>query len=176
MRFALGLIRRMSDSEIKDFGRSSIQNIMNKQHPTEHGYVHLKFFIGAPGHQIEVCKKVWAKSHNRGKTWVNELIDECKRGVVSTQRPLDVRTIVSPSVLAELTRVSRDHGFKLSKEDKANAKIRDDPDTLAAAAWMKHYFSLCGDCQPNRDLEIHIEPVNKIEIYAQTCRKQDGKK
>jgi len=32
---------------------------------------------------------------------------------------------------------------------------------------MKDYFRQCGDCCPNRDGEIHIEPMCKTQIYKE---------
>jgi hypothetical protein len=31
--------------------------------------------------------------------------------------------------------------------------------------WMKNYFSLVGDCQPNKDNEINLEPCTIKSIY-----------
>lgn len=35
---------------------------------------------------------------------------------------------------------------------------------LNAVEWMKSYFDLCGDYQPNSD-EIHLDPGHLIDIY-----------
>ena len=135
--------------------------------------LHLNFCIGAPGRQIQVCKEVYAQAHKRGKTFINEVIRECKNGIVSTAQPMNVRTVVPPDVLKSLSRVGNENGFKLSKQDKANACMVDDPVTLACAAWMTDHFSLCGDHAPNREEEIQLEPVHKIRIYMEYKRDQE---
>ena len=41
-----------------DFTPGNMQHIIDCEQPTEQGFVHLNFFIGAPGHQIQICKEV----------------------------------------------------------------------------------------------------------------------
>ena len=55
---------------------------------------------------------------------------------------MNVRTVVPSDVLESLSRVGNENGFNLSKQDKANACMVDDPVTVACAAWMKDHFSL----------------------------------
>ena len=37
--------------------------------------------------------------------------------------------------------------------------------SLSCFVWLKHYFSNCGDDQPNRD-EVHLDQMFKKEVYA----------
>jgi len=46
---------------------------------------------------------------------------------------------------------------------------------LETAAYLKAYFDECGDCIPNRDGEIQIEPMDKTEIYGEYCLDCSGK-
>jgi hypothetical protein len=146
--------------------------INSEQRTTSNNFVHLNFCIGKPGHQIPVCKKIWAKAHKRGKSCVNQIIKECKENVVSTQKTLNVRTVITKEIANSLVGVCKTHGFQLSNSDKANMRIVDDSDTLHCAAWMKNHFSMCGDCIPNRNDEFHLEPVDKAEIYLEYKRDQ----
>jgi hypothetical protein len=44
------------------------------------------------------------------------------------------------------------------------------PNTVVAFdcyVWMLNYFTLMGDCQPNRDNEVHLEPIEKKEIFKE---------
>jgi len=39
--------------------------------------------------------------------------------------------------------------------------------SIACYAWMRYYFNLIGDSEPNRDGEIHLEPCTVKEIYIE---------
>jgi len=45
-------------------------------------------------------------------------------------------------------------------------------DSVACYAWMRYYFSLIGDCEPNTDGEVHLEPCNVQDIYEEYANDQ----
>jgi hypothetical protein len=55
----------------------------------------------------------------------------------------------------------------LSREQVAAILIPNSPVSLSCYAWMDDYFKLVGDAIPNKENEIHLEPVEIKEIYQE---------
>ena len=68
-----------------------------------------------------------------------------------------------------LKRIGETFGIHLSKEQVAAAKLPNSNTVLAAYGWMNEYFNLVGDMAPNRDGEIHLEPIKIVEVYNEYC-------
>jgi hypothetical protein len=58
------------------------------------------------------------------------------------------------------------HGA-LTQSQKAAMYMSPSPLQHQARAWMERYFSLCGDYQPNSNEEIHLDPIEKLEIHEE---------
>jgi hypothetical protein len=39
--------------------------------------------------------------------------------------------------------------------------------SLACYGWCRFYFSLVGDCEPNTNGELHLEPCKVVDIYKE---------
>ena len=106
--------------------------ISNGPHSTaKGGHLHLNFAIGAPGHQVKVCKEIFGQAHKRGQTFINDVIKECKIGVVNSNSQFNVRTIISPDIISSLPNFVKQHGYTFSGEDMANAHMKDNPIVLS---------------------------------------------
>jgi hypothetical protein len=46
-------------------------------------------------------------------------------------------------------------------------------ESLTCYAWMRFYFDMVGDCEPNSDGEIHLEPCSIIDIYLEYKQDQE---
>lgn len=146
---------------------------LSESAPTLNNYVHIDFTIGAPGKQLRVCKSTFAKAHGRGKTFINEIIQEVKEGVVVTQPSFGDQTTLSEETIARLLTVGEAQSIRLLPNDIGSARLRNNPNDLACQAWMQFNFAMSGDCQPNREGEIHLEPCVKNAIYNEYVRDQE---
>jgi len=57
------------------------------------------------------------------------------------------------------------HGVRLSKLQLAALQLPNTPDSLACFAWLEFHFDMVGDCIPNTDGEIHLEPTKVCDIF-----------
>jgi len=129
----------------------------------------LTYFCGGrnSSRRIEMCLNSYATLHERKKTYIYDIIQELKCGVVVSKRPLNKHTKVSTETYNSLQQKAQAYGFTATKEDIALVLLTNKPEILNCVAWMKAHFELCGDCQPNRNNEIHLEPITKSTIHSE---------
>jgi len=46
-------------------------------------------------------------------------------------------------------------------------QLSNTPESIACYGWLKFYFEMVGDCEPNTDGEIHLEPCHVKDIYLE---------
>lgn len=59
------------------------------------------------------------------------------------------------------------NNIELTKEQKAAICIPNSPTEFTCYGWMDYYFNVIGDQEPNRDGEIHLEPVHIKDIHKE---------
>jgi hypothetical protein len=127
----------------------------------------MKYLLGNYDNRIEVCKSRYSKCVSRGETFLDNLISEIKSGIVVASSPLNYRSNLSLGAIDEMKKVADKMGLSLSPEQLGTIGMSNTLEMLTLASWMKEYFHTCGDTTPNRNREIHLEPVEKKAIYEE---------
>jgi hypothetical protein len=126
----------------------------------------MKYLIGDYSKRISVCKKVYAKVICRGETFLDELIRDIKDSVESTSRPFSDRSnVYDKHEIALIMKTAGRLGIDITPEKLGTMQVHNSDKMLHLCSWFKEYFDVCGDCMPNRNGEIHLEPVVKIAVY-----------
>ena len=58
------------------------------------------------------------------------------------------------------------HNIHLSREQIGLMNLPNSFNSINMYAWMKDYFYLVGDDEPDND-EIHLDPINIVDVYNQ---------
>jgi hypothetical protein len=58
----------------------------------------------------------------------------------------------------------------LSPEQRAAILLRNNESSKTCYGWMQHFFELVGDSVPNKYGEIHLEPVDVVDIFLEYQR------
>ena len=65
--------------------------------------------------------------------------------------------------------------INLTAEQRAAILLPNTTKYKVCHSWMKRFFVLMGDAAPNRAEEIHLEPIDVVDIYLEYKRDFDGK-
>ena len=119
---------------------------------------------------IGVCRQSFVQCYSCSHSLLDDICASLKEGKVTQAPELHDKTVA----------YVYDTAFKnarneiASKSDRflncnqiAAAQIPNTIQSLSCYAWMASYFDLTGDKIPNRECEIHLEPIEKNEIYAE---------
>jgi hypothetical protein len=109
---------------------------------------------------VGVCKTAFCNAYRVSPSHVDNVMKELKGGVTNAHRAFCDKSKGSMAILPHLRRLARCYGLNLTRKQVAAAKLANSPSVLTAYAWMAHFFELVGDMAPNRDGEIHLEPVH----------------
>ena len=113
-----------------------------------------------------VCKWTFMEAWGFNESLRKVLCENIKSGVVKTAHAITDRY---SAVSGDFSKLVESCGLKdvITHPEKLNiAKL---PNTEAAHYcynWLENHFNLSGDNEPNSD-EIHLDPVDKKEIYAE---------
>ena len=167
-------ISKFRQPELKEHVRKEIEMFIALSRPRSDSYsntnLHISFYCGGRlnTNRIQMCKTSYANHFGRGKTFINDIIREIKDGVVcKLETPFNKRSKVPADILASLSQKAGVFGYHVTQEELSLAKMVDKPIIFSCVAWMREHFNLCGDCQPNRNNEIHLEPIDKLTIYKE---------
>ena len=102
------------------------------------------------------------------------MIRQIKDGVFNGSRSFNDRTRVSEEAILEAMSIhlvdsvtGQPSQGGLTVAQKASMRLNNSTEQLKAYAWMHSYFHLVGDHQPNSNEEIHLDPVDKYDIYTE---------
>lgn len=134
-----------------------------------------KFKIGRKT-KVECCRQAFRFVYGIHRDYLNVVSQELKagkKGVTSTHTDRSI-----PFPLHQDKRLRQFHDkwcemFELSptQQQEAAMKVPNSPVVLTCWAWMKYYFELVGDFEPNTVNEIHLEPTT-IESIWKTYKKE----
>jgi hypothetical protein len=65
--------------------------------------------------------------------------------------------------------MARAHKIQLNHDQIAAMEIPNTRHSLHCFGWMDRYFHNVGDCPPNSDGELHLEPITQEEIHLEYC-------
>jgi hypothetical protein len=70
----------------------------------------------------------------------------------------------------KLENVAKKFHIELSVEQRAAMLLPNTTKYKVCHSWMKRFFQLMGDAAPNRAEEIHLEPIDVVDIYIEYKR------
>ena len=76
----------------------------------------------------------------------------------------------NPVDIHKLENVAAKFHIKLSADQKAAILLPNTVKAKTCFGWMKRFFQLMGDSAPNRAEEIHLEPIDVVDIYLEYKR------
>lgn len=150
---------------VRDACRRSISNIN-----PDTGQAAMQWTVGDVDHiKIEgVCKNCMCNCYSVSSSTLDVRVQEVKKGFHSSQPILnDRRKGLDRQQLQMFRRIARVYGMHLTAKHFAAAAVPNSPACLTAYGWMVDHFNLVGDWAPNREGEIHLEPIEIVEIYAE---------
>jgi hypothetical protein len=83
-----------------------------------------------------------------------------KSNVVSSDvRPLNDRSVgVSSRNVRIVLNIAKRFGCMLDAKQRGLLRLRNGIAAINSYVWMGIFFEICGDHQPNKDEEIHLDP------------------
>jgi hypothetical protein len=150
---------------------------------TNKGNYRMKYFLGEAADRVHVCKQAFDKAYNINHTYVDELVKYHKKKViycfccnynfpnffmfqsVRLECDFNERTRFHAKEIDKLENFAAKFKITLSAEQKAAILIPNTVKHKTCYGWMKRFFQLMGDSAPNRDEEIHLEPIDVVDIY-----------
>lgn len=122
----------------------------------------------------EVCPQAFRNILDLQKSTFNNIIKQLKHGNLNGARKFNDMTKLSEECIQhaqDIILLNADTALPtndgLTLEQKAYLHLKNSPSQLKAYAYLDSYFNLVGDFQPNATEEIHLDPVEKIEIYRE---------
>ena len=76
----------------------------------------------------------------------------------------------NPVDIHKLENVAAKFHIELSADQKAAILLPNTVKAKTCFGWMKRFFQLMGDSAPNRAEEIHLEPIDVVDIYLEYKR------
>lgn len=128
-----------------------------------------KFKIGSRT-KVECCRQAFRCVYRMHRDYLNVVSQEIKAGKRNGSSSHTDRSIPFP--LNEDQRLQQFHdkwsemfGLSPTQQQEAGMVIPNTPSVLTCWAWMKYYFELVGDFEPNTVNEIHLEPTTIKSIW-----------
>jgi hypothetical protein len=154
---------------------------------TKKGHYRFRYLLGEAADQITVCKKAFDKFHGIDHTYVDRLVQYHKKKVIRLTTYLtcslinmtqSVRLVpdsheskrITAQEMRRLEIVAETFKINLTADQKAAILIPNTVKHKTCFGWMKRFFQLMGDVAPNRAEEIHLEPIDVVDIYLEYKR------
>ena len=77
---------------------------------------------------------------------------------------------IGPEELRKVERLAEKFKIVLDAEQRAAILLPNTVKAKTCFGWMKRFFQLMGDAAPNRAEEIHLEPIDVVDIYLEYKR------
>jgi len=135
------------------------------------GYLKLDWTIGTAPHQIKgICKTLFVRCYNTTRNCVEDICAEIKKGESSEPFTAfgdrsNTGSRARKSTLSRIIEYCDKKNIILTKEQMAMVNIPNTDLSLKCYCWLRSYFNMIGDCEPNTDGEIHLEPCSIKDIY-----------
>jgi hypothetical protein len=126
--------------------------------------------IGEGANMRLVCRRGFARAYAVSHWYIEDIVIRLKKGEVNCLmdfNPTKGIIDINDKKLRQLSKFAEMYGISLNNDQMGSLKISQTTESLLCAAWMRYYFALVGDQVPNTDLEIHLEPVPKNNIYQE---------
>jgi len=116
-----------------------------------------------------VCKEVWAYFLNTTEYRLKVLSDAYKKGISSIGLNVNMQTMYSDktnhhATVEEMKTIYTELGLDYDLQSAQMGAIQ--PHESETYFWFRDHFDLCGDQMPNTDGEVHIDKVEKQDLYC----------
>jgi hypothetical protein len=116
-----------------------------------------------------VCKDVWAYFLNTTDYRLKVLSEAYKKGTSAIGLNVNMRTIYSDktnhhATVEEMKTIYEELGLDYDLESAQMGSIQ--PHESETFFWFRDHFNLVGDSMPNTDGEVHIDKIEKQDIYC----------
>lgn len=127
------------------------------------------FKIGSRN-KVECCRQSFRCIYRIPRDYLNVVSQEIKAGKRGECSYHTDRSLPFPLHQDKRLRALHEgwcelYKIKPTQELEAGMVIPNSPRVLACWGWMKYYFDLVGDFEPNTDHEIHLEPTTIESIW-----------
>lgn len=130
----------------------------------------MKYTIGII-QKAEVCRQAFRLCYFMKKDYLTKLCERIKLGYCHPcHGEFNDKTgglILSAKERSYFERQATNMGLELSAQQLAAASIPNTSVNIAAYGWMKEYFEMIGDSQPNLPGVIHLGPCTIVSVYEQ---------
>jgi hypothetical protein len=137
------------------------------------GYLVIDWTVGTSVNKISgLCRTQFMHCYSVSNNCTERLCFEIKQGVVASSTVFGDRTSVGVGndkkrFINMIVEKCKLRNIILDKETIAMMSIPNSEMSVNCYTWFKLYFKLIGDCEPNTDGEIHLEPCSVTDIYAE---------
>jgi hypothetical protein len=116
-----------------------------------------------------VCKEVWAYFLNTTEYRLKILSEAYKKGISAIGLNVNMHNIYSDktnhhATVEEMKQIYEELGLEYNLESAQMGAIQ--PHETETFFWFRDHFNLVGDSMPNTDGEVHIDKVEKQDIYC----------
>jgi hypothetical protein len=77
------------------------------------------------------------------------------------------RTSDQIAIAGQLEELANAFGFEVNPQQLAAMKLPNTTKAAMAYGWLQYYFGLVGDCEPNKNGEIHIEYCTLSQVHKE---------
>lgn len=111
----------------------------------------------SPERHLPVCPSAFAKAHNRGHTYYDEMVKELKQGALSGDGSLfNKHCPMTPAAVKHLIERGGHFGLKLNPADFAAVTLKRTMRSLFTCNWMTDYFKMTGNKSQYNFLQLLI--------------------
>jgi hypothetical protein len=142
---------------------------------TEMGYMQMSWTVGSGAYKLQnVCRQLFIHCYLLSHSNLDRICQLVKRGITNPNQAnlndnsnsFRQNSETDKVTLKDIQNYNIAHNIQLTTSQRAALHLPNNVVSLATYGWMSAYFKLVGDSQPNRDDEIHLEPVKVNVVYA----------
>lgn len=116
----------------------------------------------------QVCRNAFRYAYGVSRDYLNTICQDVKRKKESVVRSLNdcsnPMASNDPNFKEYCTNIEKQMGITLSPDQLAARGIPNTAESMQCWSWMKYYFNLVGDFEPNTDGEIHLDCCDITDI------------
>ena len=128
-----------------------------------------EFKLGLKGHELQVCRFAFCNAYGVSHFLLDKIASNYKKGLVEYTRSIGDTSRPNLS-MKELNKACAEHNLKMCLASKQAALIPRTTAAIRCFLWMGVFFAEFGDQSPNSDGEIHLDPVEKKDIWEEYVR------
>jgi hypothetical protein len=142
------------------------------------GYMQMSWTVGYGSNKLsDVCRALFIHCYFLSHSFLDRCCKDVKNNLTNPNKSnlndhcnnFSDQTEESKITSKEITLYTEKYGLTLTTQQLAALKLPNKQLALITYGWMEYYFNLVGDCQPNRNAEIHLEPTTIGSIYYEYC-------